>query len=260
MLIVAMWMGIRLDAQPVVVRQTEGVVHGFLRLTSQDGVVVADGTMEQSAHGSRVTTRLTFHFKDGSLQDETTTFSQQGHFRLISEHLIQKGPIFKRQTDLTIDGSTGAATVRYSDEKGKEKVESVQLTLPPDVANGMVPVLLKNVTPGSAFSASMVVAAPKPQLVKLAITAEGQDPFSTGSLGWKATRYVVHIEIPGVKGVVAPIVGKQPPDTSVWILEGSSPTFVKSEGPSCEGCPIWRMELASPVWPKAHDVSADRRK
>ena len=39
------------------------------------------------------------------------------------------------------------------------------LTLPPDVANGMVPMLLKNVRPGAApQTLSLVVATPKPRL------------------------------------------------------------------------------------------------
>jgi hypothetical protein len=95
----------------------------------------------------------------------------------------------------------------------------------------------------------MVVAAPKPLLVKLAISAEGEDWFLTGGARHKATRYVVKVDIGGVRGVVAPLVGKQPPDTRVWILDGSPPAFVKSEGPFCDGCPIWRTELVSPVGP-----------
>jgi hypothetical protein len=252
--------GSYLCAQPVTVLQTEGALHGFLSLTAPDGQVIADGDLDQTAHGSRVTSRLTFHFKDGSLQDETTVFSQTGHFHLLSDRLIQKGPTFKRQMDLTVNGSTGAATARYSDEKGKEKVETVQLTLPPDVANGMVPILIKNLAPGAPLNASMVVAAPKPTLVKLEISPEGKDSFSTGGAQHEATRYLVHIAIGGIKGVIAPLVGKQPPDTKVWVMGGVAPTFLKSEGSSCEGCQIWRTQLVSPVWPEAADDSAERKK
>ncbi|MGA7238092.1 MAG: hypothetical protein WBY44_20570 [Bryobacteraceae bacterium] len=251
--------GSYLKAQPVAVRQTEGAVHGFLTLSSLDGDLVANGDLEQVARGSRVTSRLIFHFKDGSLQDETTVFSQSGHFRLLSDHLVQKGAAFKRQMDLSVNGSTGVATARYSDDHGKEKVETVRLTLPPDVANGMVPVLLKNLATGQSLTASMVVAAPKPQLVKLAINPIGEDPVSIGERR-KATRYVVKIEIGGIKGAIAPLVGKQPPDTYVWILRESAPAFLKSEGPACEGCDVLRTQLASPVWPKASDSSADRKK
>jgi hypothetical protein len=252
--------GSDLKAQPVAVRQAEGAVHGFLALTSPEGEAIANGDLEQVARGSRVTSRLVFHFKDGSVQEETTVFSQNGHFRLLSDHLVQKGPAFKRQMDLTINGSTGEATARYRDDNDKEKVETDQLTLPADVANGMIPVLLKNLPPGQSLTASMVVAAPKPQLVKLEISPTGEESFLIGGERRKATRFVVKIDIGGLKGVIAELVGKQPPDTYVWILGGSSPAFLKSEGPSCQDCAIWRTQLIAPVWPTASDTSADRKK
>jgi hypothetical protein len=84
--------------------------------------------------------------------------------------------------------------------------------------------------------------------VKLLISAEGEDSFSAGGSARKATRYVIKVDIGGVAGVVAPIVGKQPQDTHVWILGGDAPSFVKSEGPLYPGGPIWRIELTSPDW------------
>jgi len=59
-------------------------------------------------------------------------------------------------------------------------------------------------------------------------------------------------KIGGVAGVVAPLVGKQPPETHVWILEGEAPAFLKFEGPLYEGGPIWRIELTNPTWPDAN--------
>jgi hypothetical protein len=102
----------------------------------------------------------------------------------------------------------------------------------------------------------MVVATPKPRLVKLVITPHGEDSFSAGGSAHKATHYVVKVEIGGIAGAVAPLVGKQPADTHVWILGGEAPAFVKSEGPLYDGGPIWRIELTSPVWPQAHADSA----
>ena len=64
--------------------------------------------------------------------------------------------------------------------------------------------------------------------------------------------YAVKVEIGGVAGLVAPLVGKQPPETHVWILEGEAPAFVKFEGPLYEGGPIWRIELTHPTWPDAN--------
>ena len=125
----------------------------------------------------------------------------------------------------------------------------------------MLPTLLKNLAPGTqSITVPMVVATPNPMLVKLAIAAEGGDSFSTGGASRTATRYVIKMNIGGVRGVVAPLLGKQPPDTRVWISGGSFPMFLKSEGPSFEGGPIWRTELVSPVWPKSSVDTADRKK
>jgi hypothetical protein len=79
------------------VRHTEGLVHGFLVLSSLDGTPLATGDLMQTASGIRVTSRLIFHFKDGSVHDETAIFSQRRAFRLLSDHVVQKGPAFPRR-------------------------------------------------------------------------------------------------------------------------------------------------------------------
>ena len=235
---------------PVQVRYREGLVHGFLVLSTLEGNSIAEGDLTQIARGDQVTSRLAFLFKDGSRQEETTVFSQHGAFHLISYHLVQKGPAFKQAIDLSLASSTGQVTVRYTDD-GQEKLAKDQLSLPPDLANGLVPTLIKNLRPDSPpVEVSMVVATPKPRLVKLIITAQGAEPFSVAGSAREATNYLVKVKIGGVAGVVAPIVGKQPPDTHIWILGGEAPAFVKSEVVSYMGGPMWRIELASPAWPQ----------
>ena len=240
-----------LPAQSVVVRQMEGEVHGFLVLRTSDGAIIADGDATQVTHGREVTNRVVYQFKDGSLQDETVVFSQSGHFRLLTDHMVQKGPTFKHPLDVSINGTSGVVTVGYKDDDGKDKTATARLVLPPDLANGMVPIVLKNLATGAqSATVSMVVATPKPLLVKLVITAEGEDSFSTGGASRRATQYAVKVDIGGIRGVLAPLVGKQPPDTHVWMLGGSCPTFLKAEGPSYEGGPIWLTELVNAVWQK----------
>ena len=57
--------------------------------------------------------------------------------------------------------------------------------------------------------------------------------------------YVVKVEIGGVTGFLARLMGKQPGDTHIWVLGGEAPAFVKAEGPFYAGGPIWRIQLAS---------------
>jgi len=238
-----------LVGEPVRVRHTEGLVHGFLTLKTLDGTMLADGDLLQSAVGSRVTSRLVFHFKDGSLHDETAIFSQRQTFRLLSDHLVQKGKSFPQPLDMSIDALKGQVTVRYTDDQGEEKVAAEQLNLPVDLANGLILTLLKNArSDAPPKTVGFVAATPKPRLVKLAISTAGEDSFSTGTTARKAMHYVLKVEVGGVAGVVAPLIGKQPPDSHVWILGGEAPAFVKSEQPLFNGGPVWRIELTSPVW------------
>jgi hypothetical protein len=241
----------RAEAQ-VAVAQTEGIVHGFFLVRSADGEPIADGDLSQIAHGERVTVRTILHFKDGSLQDETTVYSQRGRFVLLSDHLIQHGPQFKHPMEVSVERASGKVTVNYTDDGGNDKTVTQKMQLPLDLANGMVPTFLQQVSPSvGKFTAAMVVATPKPRLVKLVITPQGEDSFSVGATSHQAERYNVHIDLGGTAGVMAPLVGKQPPDTHVWIYQGDAPIFVKSEGPTFEGGPVWQIELASPVWPSA---------
>ena len=236
-------------AEPVRVRFAEGLVHGFLTLKDLDGKLIADGDLFQTASGGRVTSRLVFHFKDGSLHDDTAVFAQRQTFRLVSDHLVQKGPSFPQPLEMTIDALKGQATVRYTNDKGEQKVESEHLDLPVDLANGTILTLLKNARPDAPpKSFGFVAATPKPTLVKLEISAAGEESFTTGTAGRKAMHYIVHVNPGGLKGLVAPLVGKQPPDSHVWILGGEAPAFVKSEQPLFNGGPVWRIELTSPVW------------
>ena len=94
--------GVAASASPVAVHYREGFIHGFLVLSTLDGVVIAAGDLTQVARGDQVTTQVAFRFKDGSRQEETTVFSQRGNFRLISYHLVQKGPSFKNASDLSV--------------------------------------------------------------------------------------------------------------------------------------------------------------
>jgi hypothetical protein len=239
------------STEPVQVRHVEGLVHGFLALRTLEGAILADGDLTQTSRGDQVTTRLAFHFKDGSLQDETTTFSQRGRFRLLRDHLIQKGAAFDHPLEMSIDAASGQVTVQYRDEHGAAKTLSEHFDLPPDIANGLVPTLLKNVgSTAIPLNVSMIAATPKPRLVKLAISSAGIDSFTIAGSTRRATHYIAKVEIGGIAGVLAPILGKEPPDVHVWILGGETPAFVKSEGPLFYGGRPWRLELASPVWPK----------
>jgi hypothetical protein len=235
-------------AEPIPVRHLEGVTFGFLTLRNTEGLVIADGYLQQTAKpGSAIITDdLQFHFKDGSLYREITKFTQRGAFRLVSDQVTQKGPAFKQESESWIDVASGKVTVRTLD-KGKEKRTTKQMSIPGDVANGLLFILVKNMDPSAPeTTVSMVAPSDKPRIVKLKFTpAEGKS-VKFGLLTFKAQHYVMKVKIEGVAGKVAPLVGKQPPDSHLWTIKSESPTFVEFEGPLTEDSPVWRIEFAAP--------------
>ena len=195
-----------------------------------------------------MTTRLRFRFKDGSTHDETTVYTQGKSFRLVSDHVVQKGPAFKMPMESTVSAS-GEVKVRYT-EGGKEKVIEDRLELPADLANGMILTLVKNISPKTpTTTVSMLALTPKPRLVKLEFIPAGEEPFTTAGFARKAMHYVVKVHVPGVAGAIASLLRKVPPDSHIWILGGEAPAFVKAVTPLSPGGPPLRIELVSPIWP-----------
>lgn len=237
-------------AEPIPVRHVEGTVHGFLELRSDDGRVLASGDSTQVVHGDQVTTHTLFSFKDGSVDDETTVFSQRRTFHLITDRHIQKGPSFPHPMDVLIDARSGQVTVRSTEKDGKEQVITEHLGLPPDLANGMVPLVVENMRPDVPETAvSMLVATPKPRLVKLAISNRGEETFSVVGAPRKAIHYEIKIELGGVAGAVAPLIGKELPNIQLWTIGGQAPTFVREQGPIYPEGPMMTIQLTGPVWP-----------
>ncbi|HEX3370892.1 MAG TPA: hypothetical protein VHS08_00155, partial [Candidatus Acidoferrales bacterium] len=66
------------------------------------------------------------------------------------------------------------------------------------------------------------------------------------------------VELGAIAGVVAPLIGKQPPDFHIWILESEAPVFLRSEGPMFAGGPIWRIEFIAPTWPAGSAASSGK--
>jgi len=240
-----------LSAESIPVRYPEGTIHGFLALRSPEGKLLATGDLIEVIHGNEVVSRLVFSFKDGSVDDETSKFSQSRTFRLISDRHIQKGPSFPHPTNVLINAASGQVTVRYQD-KNREKVETDHMDLPPDLANGILLTLLKNISPDTKETkVSYVAAAPKPRIVHLSITPNGQETFSVAGARHKATVFRVKVEIGGIAGLIAPLIGKQPADTKIWVVGEGAPAFVRAEEALYVGGPIWSIQMTGPEWGQA---------
>ena len=240
---------LRADAIPV--KEKQGTMHGFLVLKSAEGKIIAMGTEINTVEGNRVRSRTTFHFRDGSIDEEVSTFTQERVFQLISDHHIQKGPSFPDPMDLSIN--VPAKTVSWREIKhGKAERRIEHMDLPPDLANGMTSLIVQNFPANAAeLKVSYLAGASKPRVVKLSAKPDGGETFRVAGVSRRhSKRYKIQVEIGGLAGVVAPLVGKQPSDVEMWVTAGEVATFLKMVGPLYEKGPIWTMQLAAPVWPE----------
>jgi hypothetical protein len=240
----AITLGTSASAQRIAVTHMQRPTHQLMAVRSEDGKIIANVEFTQVVQGYDVTMRLTYHFVDGSIDDETTTYRQQGTFRLVRDHLIQKGPFFPKPIDFTVDATNGTTVSRTRDKNGKIHAEIEHMDMPDDLANGFVGTLLLNVAPNATpFRVGMLAPIRSGRLIRLLISPEGEQPFHSAGHTLKATVFRIHPELGGLVGLIAQLIGLQPKDVMVWVLEGEEPEIVRIVGQLGGYGPVISSEL-----------------
>ncbi len=249
-MVIAAFVSAPVDAAPVAVRFPEGMAHGFLLARSLAGEIVGQGEMTQVVkEGDLVESQLIFNFKDGSLHDEKVTFSQQRVFTMLRYHLVQRGPSFPDQIEVSIDRSTAEYKVRSkTGEDGKEEVLTGAFTLPKDVYNGIFVTMLLNLPKGASETVNFLAFTPRPEVIQLELLLMGEHTVRVGNLSHKAVQYVFKPDIGMIREFFGKATGQIPAQFhyDCWILADEVPSFVQFEGPLQLMGPIMRIELVSP--------------
>jgi hypothetical protein len=228
-------------AEPGAVRFTEGVTRGFPVLRSVKGETLANGELVQVARGERVESRMTFRFRDGSLYDESVVYTQNGVFTLQTYRLVQRGPSFPESLEAFVDRQSERYEVRYrADAESKEEVFKGKITLPTDVYNGMLALLMKNMEADESRTIQILAFTPKPRTVKMLLAPAGSEPVLIADSSHEAIRYRVKPQL----GLFASLLVADIPDINCWILSGEAPGFLRFEGPLYFMGPIWRIDLS----------------
>jgi hypothetical protein len=231
-------------AEPIAVRHIQLPRHEFMVARSETGKIMARVEFTEVVQGDEVTMRLTYHFLDGSLDDETTTYRQQGTFRLVRNHHIQNGPFFAKPVDFAVEAATGTATSRTVDKSGKVHVETEHIDLPNDLANGFVGTVLLNVPPNTApFRVWILAPVFGGRLIRILISPEGEQAFQKAGQTVKATVFRIHPELGGFLGMIAKLLNLQPKDVMVWVLEGETPAVMRIVGQLGGSGPVLSSEL-----------------
>jgi hypothetical protein len=238
------------ESAPIRVQLSEGTFRGFLVLRSLDGTAIAYGEVSQKPAGNVIGCRTILRFKDGSLYDESATFSQRGVFRLEGYRLVQHGPSYPT-LEVSFDRKSGQYKARSQAEKdGKVEVASGKLEMPADLYNGMSLMLLKNLPGGAGATVRVAVFTPEPRLLEMEWSWEGAEEVLLGGRAMKTMRSLVKLKIGGLTGMLAALIGKSPPDSRYWLVTGDVPAFVRFEGAMFLNGPVWRLEMTTVEWPR----------
>jgi hypothetical protein len=213
---------------PVAVRFVEGSVHGFLALRTMDGAPLAAGDLLQHVEDSIVETRMVFHFYDGSLYDETVTFTQQSAFLMRQYHLVQRGPAFPDDTEAWLEHASGHYRVHTTSHKnGRVQAFEGRLDLPADVYNGMVITIAKNVPARQSATVHMVAFTPKPRLIGLELKPVGEEQVLIGRQAEPVVHYAFKPQLGMFLRLFATLAGRAPPDNHGWFVIDPVPAFVR---------------------------------
>jgi hypothetical protein len=220
-------------------------MRGFVVVRSETGAPIGHGEYSELAVGDRVTVRFAMKFRDGSVDEETAVYAQRNVMQFVSDHHIQRGAMFKNAIDSTIEAN-GQYTLRTTGRDGKVKTETSHFDVPPDLSNGILANMMLNLRhDGPGLSVGMILPAGKGRMVRLHIAPAGTASFYAVAGDRRvASLFRVKIDLGGVAEVVAPMVGRQPADLTVWVLEGDVPVMVREVGQLSEGGPIVSIELA----------------
>jgi hypothetical protein len=238
----------RAVADPVAVRFTEGVTRGFLVVSGVDGKPLGQGDIRQIAHPDHVESRMVLRFRDGSLHDESITFTQDKVFKLGRFKLVQKGPSFPEPVEISLETASGEYHVKaHPGDAKREKTYRGKLEVPPDTYNGLLLTVLKNLPPGAGASVHYIAFTPKPYLIGLDLSPGGEHKVRVGEETRPVLRYELTPRLGVLLRVAAFVLGKTPARQQCWILSDPVPAFVGCEAPLANAGPPWRIGLTSPA-------------
>jgi hypothetical protein len=109
--------------------------------------------------------------------------------------------------------------------------------------------ILRNLPKGAGGTVHVLAFTPKPTLLQVELTPHAAETARAGERRVPVMHYVLTPKLGMLRGALAALFGKTPPDYHCWIATADLPAFVAIDGPLYTGGPIWRFETTSPRGP-----------
>jgi len=81
------------------------------------------------------------------------------------------------------------------------------------------------------------------------ISRAGEDSYTLGGERQTAKKLELKVDLGGVAGLIAPVIGKEPKPTTAWMAGGRIPMFIRIQTQFYEGAPLWTIQQTAPAWP-----------
>ena len=199
---------------------------------------------------------MVFRFKDGLYTTEQW-FSLRSESLPCRSTLVHRGPAFTEDAEISLERASRKYRVKTKAHKdGREQDLSGTLDLPPDVYNGMVIMVAKNLPKGASETVHIVAFTPTPRLIQLEFAPEGEQKVLIGELGKTATHYVLKPRLGPWLKFFATLLGRAPPDSHAWIIKDELPAFARFEGPLVTTGPVWRSRRRIPAGPTRRNTKS----
>src|SRR5207248_382770 len=143
-----------------------------------------------------------------SFFEERVTFTQHDVFRLVSYRLIQTGPAFAQDLDASLarEGNHYRVVAR-SHPDGRERTWEGSMDLPPDLYNGMIIMLLKNLSARDTEVVHLLAFTPRPRMIELALVPAGRPRVLNGSSSETALLFDLKPKLGALVGFFAHVMG-----------------------------------------------------
>jgi hypothetical protein len=167
-----------------------------------------------------------------------------------SYRLRQRGPISTEDTEISLERATRTYRVKTKAHKnGQEKVPEGTLDLPPNVYNGMVLTIAKNLPKGASETVHMVAFTPAPRLIKLEVTPVDEHKALIGDLTKPAIHYLLQASARKLAQALRHVARSRATGLSGLDRHRRGAGIREVRGATYATGPVWRVEVTSPRGP-----------